>query len=149
MKSIYHQLRIAAPAEKVYEAITTQKGLAGWWTPGTTAKAETTSIARFEFGQKYFKEMKVTKLEPSRKVEWLCVKGYEEWIGTTITFEIETDEKSTVLFFHHDGWKEYTRGFAGCTYDWAIFLRSLRLLCETGKGTPYPNHHSLTNINLT
>ena len=138
MKSIYHQLRIAAPAEKVYNAITTQEGLSGWWTPETKAKPETGSILRFAFGPDYFKEMKVTKLEPPSRVEWLCVKGYEEWIGTTITFEIETDDKGTVLFFHHDGWKDYTPEFAGCSYDWALFLRSLRLLCETGKGLPFP-----------
>jgi uncharacterized protein YndB with AHSA1/START domain len=145
MKSIYHQLRIAAPAETVYNAITTQEGLAGWWTPETKAKPGIGSIARFVFGPNYFKEMKVTQLQPPTRVEWVCLKGHEEWIGTTITFEIEKDDKGTVLFFHHDGWKEYTRVFAGCTYDWGIFLRSLRLLCETGKGTPYPNHHSITS----
>jgi uncharacterized protein YndB with AHSA1/START domain len=145
MKSIYHELRIAAPVESVYDAITTREGLSGWWTPHTTAKPETGSIARFAFDSPYFKEMKVVKLEPPHRVEWLCVNGYQDWIGTTITFEVNADEKGTVLFFHHDGWKEFSRGFAGCTYDWAIFLRSLRSLCETGKGTPFPDHHSLTS----
>lgn len=63
MKSIYHRLQIQAPAEKVYEALTTQKGLAGWWTPDTTAKPETGSIARFTFDD-YFKEMRIEELKP-------------------------------------------------------------------------------------
>jgi uncharacterized protein YndB with AHSA1/START domain len=145
MKSIRHQLKIATPPEEVYKAITTQQGLSGWWTPETTAKPETGSTARFAFGPKYFKEMKVTKLEPFSKIEWLCLKGYEDWIGTTVTFELQPVDNGTVLFFHHDGWAAYTPGVAVCSYDWAIFLRSLRMLCETGKGTPYPHHHSISS----
>ncbi len=141
MKSILHRLEINAPREKVYEALTTQQGLSGWWTPETKATPEVGSIARFAFGPDYFKEMKIEELEPPNRVKWLCVKGYKDWIGTTMTFELQPDEKETLLFFRHDGWKEYTQGFAACSYDWAIFLRSLKFLCETGKGLPYPNHY--------
>src|SRR5690606_18703433 len=66
-KSIYHRLLIEAPAETVYEALTTQKGLRAWWTPDTTAKPEPGSIARFAFGPDYFKEMKIEKLNPYSK----------------------------------------------------------------------------------
>jgi uncharacterized protein YndB with AHSA1/START domain len=141
MKSIYHQLKIEAPVEKVYEALTTQKGLSGWWTPETTAKPEAGSIVRFAFGPNYFKEMKIEELQPNKKVKWICINGYEDWIGTTITFEIQSIDKGTSLLLHHDGWKEYTQGFAACSYDWAIFLRSMKFLCETGKGLPYPDHY--------
>jgi uncharacterized protein YndB with AHSA1/START domain len=137
-KCICHRLLIKAPVEKVYEAVTTQQGLAGWWTPETIAKPEVASIARFAFGD-YFKEMKVEELKPYSRVKWLCIKGYEEWIGTTIMFELEPHSKGTILFFHHEGWQVYSDGFAYCSYDWALFLRSLKFLCETGKGFPYPD----------
>lgn len=138
-KSIFHRLRIEAPVEKVYEALTTQKGLAGWWTTDTLAKPEADSILRFAFGADYYKEMKVEELKPYSKVKWLCVKGYEDWMGTTLSFELEPHAKGAVLLFHHDGWKDYTPAFASCSYDWALFLRSLKFLCETGKGFPYPD----------
>ncbi|HKO82269.1 MAG TPA: SRPBCC domain-containing protein [Chitinophagaceae bacterium] len=141
MKSIYHRLVVEAPPEKVYEALTTQQGLSGWWTPETKAKPEVGSIARFEFGQGYFKEMKIEELKPFSSVRWVCLKGYEDWIGTTIHFELQPHDKGTALSFHHDGWKEYTQGYAACSYDWAIFLRSLKFLCETGKGFAYPDHY--------
>jgi uncharacterized protein YndB with AHSA1/START domain len=141
MKSIYHRLVIEAPVEKVYEAITTQQGLSGWWTPETKAKPEVGSVSRFAFGPDYFKELKVEELKPVSRVKWICLKGYDEWIGTTMTFELQPHARGTVLLLHHDGFKEYNDGFASCSYDWAIFLRSLKLLCQTGKGTPYPNHH--------
>jgi uncharacterized protein YndB with AHSA1/START domain len=141
MKSIYHKLLIEAPGEIVYEALTTQEGLSGWWTPDTKAKPEAGSMATFAFGPGYFKEMEIVELKPSRKVKWHCRKGYEPWIGTSIVFELRPHDNGTSLFFHHDGWNQYTDGFATCSYDWAIFLRSLKFLCETGKGLPYPNHH--------
>lgn len=138
-KSIQHRLLIEAPVEKVYEALTTREGLAGWWTPDTIAKPEVGSVCRFAFGPDYFKEMKIRELKPYSKVKWLCLKASEEWIGTTVAFELEPHSRGTSLFFHHDKWKAYTREFAGCSYDWALFLRSLKFLCETGKGLPYPD----------
>ena len=135
---IYHRLRIDVPVETVYYAITTQKGLAGWWTPDTTAQAVTGTILTFAFGPDYYTEMKVEELHPYDKVKWTCLKAQEEWIGTTITFDLDPHVKGTVLNFRHDNWKGYTREFAGCNYAWALFLRSLKLLCETGKGLPYP-----------
>ncbi|MDR6786241.1 uncharacterized protein YndB with AHSA1/START domain [Pedobacter africanus] len=137
-KSIYHRLLIMAPVETVYEAITTQKGLAGWWTPDTIAKPETGTILRFGFGPDYFKEMEVTELRPYSLVKWRCLKAFEDWIGTTLTFELEAHKKGCVLLFHHDGWAAYTPEFASCSFDWALFFRSLKSLCETGKGFPYP-----------
>lgn len=143
MKSIYHKLVIEAPTEKVYDALTTQNGLAGWWTPGTTAKAEVGNINRFEFGDGYYKEIEVKELKPGRLVKWVCIKGFEDWVGTTMTFELRAHKAGTVLLFHHDGFKEYDEEFAACSYDWAIFLRSMRLLVVKGKGQPYPFHQEL------
>ena len=138
-KSICHRLLIEAPVEKVYSALITQEGLAGWWTPETTAEPVTGSIARFGFGLDYFKEMKVTELMPYSRVKWLCLQAFEEWIDTTLTFELEPHRKGAVLFFRHEGWAGYTPEFASCSYDWALFFRSLKFLCEKGKGFPYPD----------
>jgi hypothetical protein len=121
------------------------------------AKPERDSVARFAFGEEYF------KLRSPTQIKWICVAGAEEWIGTTISFELRPDEKGTLVklhlelkdqiqqqgnfgqatqpIFHHDGWKEYTPMFAECNYTWAQLLRSLKLLCETGKGHPWPDQH--------
>ncbi|MEH6307164.1 SRPBCC domain-containing protein [Olivibacter sp. CPCC 100613] len=140
-KCIYHRLLIETPVEKVFEALTTQEGLAGWWTPDTLATPKIGSILRFAFGPDYVKEMKVEELKAYSKVKWVCLKAYEEWIGTRLTFELEPHKKGCILWFRHDGWKDYTAEFASCSYDWALFFRSLKRLCETGKGTPYPNYN--------
>ncbi|PST83116.1 SRPBCC domain-containing protein [Pedobacter yulinensis] len=136
-KSICHRLLIGVPVEKVFAALSTQDGLAGWWTPDTMAKPQVGSIARFVFDD-YFKEMEVVELKPYSKVKWHCLQAYHEWIGTTVTFETVPHQQGAILLFRHEGWKDYSDEFASCSYAWALFLGSLKALCETGTGTPYP-----------
>ncbi len=164
MPSIHHALLIGSPVEKVYNAICTQEGLSGWWTPHAKARVELNSVARFPFGSHYFKEMKVVELKPSELVKWNCINGTEEWVGTNISFELLFGDKTsflkshpemsgqieqlsndnaTLVIFHHDNWKEYTLMFAECSYTWGQFLKSLKLLCETGKGRPWPIQHRI------
>ena len=160
MTNIRHELIIGASAEKVYDAITTQPGLSAWWTPDTTTKAD--NILRFPFGPTYFKEMKVTTLTPFKQIEWICIAGAQEWIGTTLSFNLVNGNQQTILKAHpeiqgqlqqnnsdlvtllrfrHDGWKEETPMHAECNYTWGQFLRSLKLYCETDVGTPWPYQH--------
>lgn len=162
MPAIHNAVLIGAPIEKVYNAITTQEDLSAWWTPNVKANAKANSLAHFPFKDGYFKEMKITDLEPFKLVKWSCVKGKEQWIGTTISFELIhgikenllgqypemsgqieqlNSGRGTLLIFNHSNWKEYTLMFAECTYTWGQFLKSLKLYCETGKGKPFPQQH--------
>ena len=135
MPEIRHNVTINATSEKVYEAITTQEGLANWWAKQTIAKSEVGFVNIFTFGT-FRNEMKVTMLNPNRKVEWHCINSLEEWIGTNISFDLEEKNGRTILRFAHSGWKAITDIFAGCNYDWGRFMTSLKLFCETGTGTP-------------
>lgn len=137
MANIMHYLVIRATPDKVYRAITTQEGLANWWTKETTAKPEVEFINIFMFGGEYRNEMKVTKLISNKRVEWECINAHEEWIGTRVSFDLEEKEGKTILRFSHAGWKEATDFFADCNYNWGIYMKSLKTLCETGKGMPY------------
>lgn len=141
MADIKHKLEIAASPEKVFENLTTQEGLSGWWTPDTHAKPAVNSVLRFGFGPFYFKEMKVVSLVPPERVEWKCIAATEEWIGTNIQFVLEKTVDNTTLYFSHNNWEAATPLFSQCSYDWAMFLRSLKLLTEKGKGNPFPHQH--------
>lgn len=164
MPNIHHSVLIASSVEKVYTAITNEDGLSAWWTPGTKATAKLNSVAHFPFGDRYFKEMKITKLKSSELIQWNCIAGAGEWIGTNISFKLlegdknsilnshpemqgqmeqQTSDKNVLLLFHHDDWKDYTPMFAECSYTWGQFLRSLKLFCETGKGKPWPTQHKI------
>ena len=135
MPEIRHNVIIKTTPEKVYDAITTQEGLANWWAKQTTAKPEIGFVNIFIFGT-FRNEMKVTMLNPNKKVEWKCINSIEEWIDTNILFDLEEKEGHTLLRFTQSGWRAITDTFAGCNYDWGRFMTSLKLFCETGTGTP-------------
>ncbi|WP_152270330.1 SRPBCC family protein [Agriterribacter humi] len=135
MAEIRHNVVIKATPEKIYQAITTQEGLANWWAKQTTAKPDVGFVNTFTFGT-FRNEMKVILLNPNKKVEWKCINSIEEWMDTNISFDLEEKEGRTLLRFTHSGWRAVTDTFAGCTYDWGRFMTSLKSFCETGAGTP-------------
>ncbi|RPD40599.1 SRPBCC family protein [Chitinophaga barathri] len=135
MADIRHNLVIKAAPGKVYQAVTTQEGLESWWCKNTTAQPETGFVNLFIFGQ-HRNEMKVTELAPDKRAAWECVHSIGEWIGTKVSFDLEEKNGNTLLRFTHGGWREVTDMFAACSFDWAIFLKSLKSYCETGTGQP-------------
>ena len=137
MASIKHYLSIKAIPEKVYSALTTSEGIKGWWTLNANVEEKIGGIAEFIFGERYHNKMKITKLERNRRVEWKCFQGDKEWIDTTFEFDIEGNEKDTILRFSHSNWKKETDFFASCNYQWGCYMRSLAEYCEKGEGTPF------------
>ena len=138
MPAILHLFNIKTTNESnVYDAITTQQGLAGWWTTGVTAKPELDSIASFRFIPEHLMEMKITNLDKNKRVEWECVTGDKQWLGTKIIFNIEPKEDSINLRFSHINWADQTDLFADCNYHWGLYMKSLKTYIETGKGYPH------------
>jgi uncharacterized protein YndB with AHSA1/START domain len=135
MTEIRHNVAIKATPETIYNAITTQEGLESWWAKQSIAAPEVGFVNIFTFG-KSRNEMKVSKLTNNKKVEWKCLNSNEEWIDTTIFFDLEEKDGRTILRFAHSGWRAVTDFFAECNYNWALFMKSLKSFCETGAGTP-------------
>ncbi len=138
MEHIRHYLTINAPVQKVYDAFTTQEGLSNWWTKETIAKPEEGFLNEFMFGDAGHEKMRVTRLEPNKSVHWTCEEGSPEWVGTNFSFDLSEKDEKTILQFAHKDWREATEFYAICNYHWGYFMHSLKNLCETGKGTPYP-----------
>lgn len=138
MPDIKHLLEINAPVDTVYRAVSTQDGLARWWTEEVKADTRAGGFAEFWFDDRYYNKMEILDLDPDRRVEWKCLEGDPEWVGTTFNFDIEPKENRTILRFGHNDWREATDFFAHCNYHWGYYMRSLKLYCETGEGTPHP-----------
>ena len=137
MYDIFHLFNIKTnDSLKVYKALTEQEGLASWWTTATTATPEVGSVATFRFSPEYHKEMKVTNLDEGKTVEWECIHGDDQWLGTTIKFELTQKENSTDVKFYHGNWKEQSELFGICNYHWGLYLKSLKTYIEDGKGNP-------------
>ena len=139
LPAIKHLLVINTPPQKIYNALTTSTGVANWWTKETIVGKQIGDTNVFKFGEKYHNEMKIIDLIPDNRVEWECIKGDDEWIGTKLIFELLGNDDKTTLKFIQAKWKEETDFFASCNYQWGYYMRSLKLYCESGKGTPFKN----------
>ncbi|HKR05092.1 MAG TPA: SRPBCC domain-containing protein [Bacteroidia bacterium] len=141
MIKIYHNFKISASAEKVFDAVSTINGLKSWWTTETSGNPEPGGEIRFEFGKDLYDLMKVTAFEKNKSIEWEIIQStFPEcnlWLGTKISFNLLADgDKNTVVKFQHFNFGD-TYEFCGvCNYQWAISMGSLKSLCETGKGKP-------------
>ena len=140
MFDILHRIGINSTPEKVYRALSEQEGLAGWWTTNTTASPIVGAIDKFRFADRGFNDMQVVELVPGKRVRWRCVDGAKEWIGTELTFDLKQENGHTIVLFAHRGWKEQVEFMHYCSTKWATYMLSLKLLCETRTGKPYPNH---------
>ena len=137
MADILHRVGIAATPDKVYEALTGVDGLAAWWTVDTKLDDDGTLL--FRFGDVGGFDMKVLDQEPGKLVRWEVVGGPDEWIGTTVSFELSRSDGWTIVLFAHAGWREPVEFMHHCSTKWAIFLMSLKSLVETGAGAPHPH----------
>src|SRR4051812_6919053 len=100
MANITHQATIKASAQKIYELIATKTGIQKWLTKedGWTIKGTETmgGTLLFYFGKNHH-EMKISKLVPNKEVKWDCIVGHPEWIGTTVSFIIESKDDKNIL----------------------------------------------------
>jgi uncharacterized protein YndB with AHSA1/START domain len=139
MVDILHRVGIeGATPETVYDALATVDGLAGWWTEDTKGSADRGGVIEFRFPPGGF-DMEVVETRPAHGVTWKVVDGPEEWVGTTVDWELRQDGDYTIVLFKHQGWKEPVEFMHHCSTKWATYLMSLKSLVETGRGAPAPH----------
>lgn len=138
MADILHRVGIEGSApEKVYDALTTLDGLSGWWTEKTSGDTGLGGVVEFRFPVGGF-DMEVAELDPGRHVRWDVTGGPEEWVGTSIQWDLSQVGDYTIVLFRHEGWREPVEFMHHCSTKWATFLMSLKQLLETGEGAPAP-----------
>jgi len=147
MSDILHRVGVksSSPAD-VYRALTTLEGLSGWWTKDTEGETGVGGTLRFRFGAGGF-DMLVRELQPDEHVLWEVSDGPEEWIGTTVSWELRQEDDYTIVLFKHQGWREPVEFMHHCSTKWAVFLLSLKSLVETGEGAPDPRDVKIDNWN--
>ena len=135
---LMHTVLIDADADKIYEALSTSRGLAGFWTADSQAEPKVGTIARFGFHGPQL-EVRVDELKPGTFVKWSAAGGFDEWKGTTITWEIVKKDGGNEVRFNHAGWpKELPPSeLASVNYSWGRILGRLKKYAETGKPAPF------------
>jgi uncharacterized protein YndB with AHSA1/START domain len=136
MYSIKHLFHIAAPADKVYEAIASINGLQNWWTADTSGDDKLNGIIAFRFNG-HGPNFKVTALKPGELVTWECIDEEAGWSGHTFTFALGQNDGKTRIRFSHDGWQAQDDFYSGCSFSWGRYMESLRQYCQTGIGEAF------------
>lgn len=142
------ELLVRAPVQRLYQALTTQAGLQGWWTRDCSIGNGVGSRSTFHFGDTW-QVMHIARLTPDSEVHWTCTDSHivepglaraDEWTGTDVVFRLAArgqHNESTLLQFEHIGLTPQIDCYAICTSSWHLFLGSLKRYAETGKGMPY------------
>lgn len=138
MKTIIHTVHIHAGPDRVFEALTTEAGVRGWWTTQADLEEGEGGLIRVTFHGDFHPEMRQTRLEAVELVEWTCVGGHANWQDNVFEFALRNRDGETSLRFV----QEYARELDDDTYgtynfNWGYYLNSLKLLCEEGDGTPF------------
>ncbi|RMI30653.1 SRPBCC family protein [Nocardia stercoris] len=133
--------------QAIYEALTTVDGLSAWWTRDTKGTpGEVGGITEFRFPPVGGFDMETAELVDGKRVVWRVVgESPEEWLGTTIEFDLSQDGDYTIVLFKHSGWREPVEFMYHCSTKWASFLLSLQQLVETGTGAPAPDDQRISN----
>ena len=130
MAMIYHQILIKAVRTKIYEAITTQAGIAWWWTTDCVVKPEVGFINEFRIGTLAHYKMKVIHLQSGHSVEWKCLNQHDDWSGTQLSFHLTDKGEQTCLDFKQTGFTSENEAYATSNYQWARHLTLLKEYCE-------------------
>ncbi len=147
MVDILHRVGIRSTStEEVYAALTSVDGLSRWWTTDTSGDADVGGVLAFRFVDGGF-DMEVVELDDDRHVGWRVVDGPPEWIGTTVTFDLDRADGQTIVLFSHRGWEEPGEFMHHCSTKWATYLMSLKSVVETGTGSPSPHDVVISNWN--
>lgn len=139
-EKIEHAVFIAAPPEKVYEAMTTAEGLDGWFTSGAVVGAWPNGRILFrwkEWGPDHFTgEDGGPVLEaqrPSRFVfQW---RPDQPAYATTVEMDFEARAHGTVLRLREHGYEDTPSGrrkMLECACGWGEALTLLKFYVEHG-----------------
>ncbi len=137
MPHIHYQFPIFASIEKVFDAISTPKGLDCWWcltASGTPKEGETYDLF---FGEPYRWKALVSKYEVNKVFEFTMTESDKDWNNSKVGFELSSEGNSTTVLFYHEGWPESNEHFRISSFCWAMYLRLLRRHLEVGEVVPY------------
>ncbi|MBZ5531729.1 MAG: SRPBCC domain-containing protein [Acidobacteriia bacterium] len=137
MADIFHDFPIKASPDKIFDAVTTPRGLDAWWTKRSAGEARDGAEFELWFGPQYDWRAKVTKCAPNSVFELQMTRADADWTGTRIGFHLQPRDGSTFVQFHHTGWPQPNQHWRISNYCWAMYLRILRRYLEHGELAPY------------
>jgi uncharacterized protein YndB with AHSA1/START domain len=140
MFEILMQVDVSADRAAVWEALTTEQGITGWWTTRAEVPSGVGGVLRLHFPDAPMTwDLRVDRARPPEELVWHCVGGPPQWVGTEVSFGLTpaTEGQGTTIRFDHVGWRETDQMFRVVTFGWGQMLARLKGFADTGKPAPY------------
>lgn len=142
-RSIEIELRVDAPEEAAWRAISRGEEMARWFSPEARIEPGEGGSVWLSWGEGMEGEAPVDLWEEGRRIRWveeMPAPGEEgETVPLAVELSVEGREGDTTIRLVHSGftedagWDEY---FDGLLTGWSYFMRHLKLYLERHLGTP-------------
>jgi hypothetical protein len=139
VSDIVMQLDIAGDRNTTAKALTSQKGVAAWWTDRVELVDGAAPMLKPSFAQAPMPfDLKVEEAG-DRRVVWRAQSFPPNWVGTEIRFDLSEnpDGPGTRVLFSHAGFQPDDPGMPPVAYTWGQILPRLKGYVETGTPQPY------------
>jgi uncharacterized protein YndB with AHSA1/START domain len=137
MADIFMDFPIKAIPARVFEGISTPKGLNAWWTSRCTGEPVQGAEYVLWFGPKHDWRAEVRRCIPDQEFELQITRADGDWLHTRVGFILDGSAKRTQVRFYHAGWPQPNEHWRVSCYCWAMYLRILRRNLEHGERVPY------------
>ena len=137
MYHIYHNIKIDARIDKVFDCCTNPIHINNWWTKQCSGIPELGEEYMFWFAPEYDWRAKVSDLKREEEVAFTFYKADVDWTDTMLSFLVEEREEYTLLHLRHSNWKRDNEHFGRTNYCWAMYLLSLKRYVENGDVLSY------------
>lgn len=137
MHNIHHNFIVKASPQKVFDAFTIPEGLNSWWTLKSSGIPSVGTLYTFYFGPEYDWRAEVIKVIPGRELTWKMKVCREDWLPTSVGFQLTPVGSDTSVAFFHKDWQEATEHFGITSFCWGQLLVGLKRFIEEGIVVPF------------
>jgi uncharacterized protein YndB with AHSA1/START domain len=137
MSDILQDFPIHAAPDRVFQAISSPRGLNQWWTNTCSGQVNLGATYELGFGPAYQWRAAVTRCERPAAFELTLQQADADWTGTRVGFELAQVPTGTSVRFYHRGWSGENDHYRTSCHCWALYLRLLRRYLEHGERVPY------------
>jgi hypothetical protein len=139
-KDFTTEILVEQSPEQVFNAI---NNVRSWWQGEIVGNTEKLNDEfTYKMSEFHLSKQKIIELIPDKKVVWLVteskinfVADKNEWLNTTISFDISKVKNKTLLTFTHHGLVPEIECYGGCSGAWGQLIeKSLFSLIATGEG---------------
>ena len=135
MTAILMQMDVDAPAERVWQALSTPEGIRAWWTTQADVEGDVIKLSFPDAPMTW--DLRTEEASEGCRLHWRCVGGPPPWVGTDIVFELSPGEGATLVRFDHTGWQDAEEMVRIVTFGWGQILPRLKQSAETGQPSPF------------